>query len=81
MVLFSLTSAVLEISSAVVYFVVDKSVRGIGRLIFSTNEKKIEYDETYLMISEVNIDEKPITDELADVKKELEQIKNLLKNN
>ena len=78
MVLFSITSAVLEISSAIAYFVVDKSVRGLGRIIFGSPTKKIDYDDTYLLISEVNIDERPIQEELNDVKNELEAIKILL---
>lgn len=78
MVLFSITSAVLEIGSAVAYFVVDKSVRGIGRILFGSKTKEIEYDDTYLLISEVNIDDRPIQDELNSVKNELEAIKTLL---
>lgn len=78
MVLFSITSAVLEIGSAVAYFVVDKSVRGIGRILFGSKTKGIEYDDTYLLISEVNIDDRPIQDELNSVKNELEAIKTLL---
>lgn len=78
MVLFSITSAVLEIGSAVAYFVVDKSVRGIGRILFGSGAKKIECDDTYLLISEVNMDDRPIQDELNSVKNELEAIKTLL---
>ena len=46
MVLFSITSAVLEIGSAIAYFVVDKSVRGIGRILFGSGPKIILYFET-----------------------------------
>ena len=79
--IFTITSALLEVTSAVAYFIVDKSVRGIGRIIFTKDKKKVEYDDTYLLISEVNMDEKPIQQELNDVKNELSEIKKLLSDN
>tara|TARA_Y100000389_G_C17087848_1_gene329822 strand:+ start:49 stop:294 length:246 start_codon:yes stop_codon:yes gene_type:complete len=79
MVLFTLTSAVLEVSSAVVYFVADKTIRGIGRLLWSPEKKNIEYDNTYLMVSELEGEDNTIKDELSCLKNELEEIKKLLK--
>ena len=78
--IFSITSAILEVTSAVAYFVVDKSVRGLGRIIFGSYTKPIEYDESYLLISEVNINDKPIQEELNDVRNELSEIKKILLN-
>lgn len=75
MVLFYLTNAMLEVSSAVVYFVADKTLRGIGKLIWRDN-KKVEYDNTFLLISDSEHD---VKDELSQLKNDLEEIKKLLK--
>ena len=77
MVLFSLTSAILEVSSAVAYFIVDKSVRGISRIIYPPSQKRIDYNEPFLIISEENTE---IDNEIRLLKKELIEIKELLKN-
>lgn len=80
MVLFLVTSAILEVTSAVVYFVADKTVKGIGRIIWPDPEKKIEYDNTYLLISEVGDNEIAVKDELSQLKGELAEIKKLLRD-
>ena len=80
MVLFLMTSAILEVTSAVVYFVADKTVRGIGSVIWPEPKKKVDYDSTYLLISEVDEKEITVRDELSQLKGELAEIKKLLRD-